>query len=81
MDARQLASVGVATAQVPRAKFCARSSRQVIGFWRTVPDREAALVEVHLARPLDAATRSALEQELERYGRFLQLPARLLAAS
>jgi len=51
---------------------------QVIGFWRTVPDPEEALVEVHLARPLDAATRSALEDELERYGDFLQLPARLL---
>jgi hypothetical protein len=52
---------------------------QVIGFWRTVPDGEEALVHVHLARPLDAATRSALEDELERYGRFLQLPARLVA--
>jgi hypothetical protein len=52
---------------------------QVIGFWRTVPDPEEALVHVHLARPIDAATRSALEDELERYGHFLQLPARLLA--
>jgi hypothetical protein len=52
---------------------------QVIGFWRTVPDPEEALVEVHLERPLDAATRNALEDELERYGDFLQLPARLLA--
>jgi hypothetical protein len=45
---------------------------QMIGFWRTVPDQ--ALVEVHLARPLDTATRSALEDELDRYGRFLELP-------
>lgn len=51
---------------------------QVIGFWRTVPDPEEALVDVHLARPLDAATRSALDDELERYGGFLQLPARLV---
>jgi len=51
---------------------------QVIGFWRTVPDAEEALVQVHLARPLDAATRSALEDELERYSRFLQLPVRLV---
>jgi hypothetical protein len=51
---------------------------QVIGFWRTVPDPEEALVDVHLARPLDAATRNALGDELERYGHFLQLPARLL---
>ena len=52
---------------------------QVIGFWRTVLDHEEARVNVHLARPLDAATRSALEDEVERYGRFLQLPARHLA--
>lgn len=51
---------------------------QVIGFWRTVPDLEEALVEVHLPRPIDSATRSALEDELERYGRFLQRPVRLL---
>jgi len=52
---------------------------QVIGFWRTVLDPEEALVDVHLERPIDAATRSALEDELERYGHFLQLPTRLLA--
>jgi hypothetical protein len=52
---------------------------QVIGFWRTVPDAAQAVVDVYLARPMDAATRSALEDELERYGRFLQLPARLLS--
>jgi hypothetical protein len=51
---------------------------QVIGFWRTVPDPEEVLVKVHVARPLDAATRSALEEEVARYGRFLQLPARLV---
>ena len=38
---------------------------------------EEALVDIHLARPLDPTTRSALEKELERYGRFLQLPVRL----
>jgi len=50
-----------------------------IGLWRAVPHPEEALVELHLARPLDAATRSALEDELERYGHFLHLTARLLA--
>lgn len=50
---------------------------QVIGFWRMVPAPKAAVVDVHLARPLDSTTRSALENELERYGRFLQLPVRL----
>jgi hypothetical protein len=52
---------------------------QVLGLWRAVRDPEEALVEVHLTRPLDAPTRSAIEDELERYGRFLQLPARLVA--
>lgn len=51
---------------------------QVIGFWRRVASHEEALVEVHLAGPLDATTRSALEEEVERYGRFMQRPARLL---
>jgi hypothetical protein len=51
---------------------------QMIGFWRTVLDAEQALVDVHLARPLDAPTRKALEDEVERYSHFLQLPARLL---
>jgi len=51
---------------------------QAIGYWRTVPDPEEALVDVHLARPLDAAAQGAFEDELERYGRFLQLPARLV---
>jgi hypothetical protein len=50
---------------------------QVFGFWRAIPGPEEALVDVHLARPLDRTTRSALENELERYGRFLQLPVRL----
>jgi len=50
---------------------------QMIGFWRTVPDPEQALVDVHLARPLDPTSRSALENELDRSGRFLQLPVRL----
>jgi hypothetical protein len=50
---------------------------QVIGFWRTRLDPEEALVAVHLARPLDATTRRALEDELDRYSRFLQLPVRL----
>ena len=53
---------------------------QVIGFWRTVLDADEALVEVHLARPLDAATRSGLESEVERYGRFLQRPVRLMVS-
>jgi hypothetical protein len=52
---------------------------QVIGFWRRVPDSKEALLDVHLERPLDAATWSALEEELERYGDFLELPVRLLA--
>lgn len=63
----------------PRYSNMLTRDGQVIGFWRTVLDHEEALVDVHLARPLDATTWSALEDEVERYGRFLQLPARLLA--
>jgi hypothetical protein len=50
---------------------------QVIGLWRAVAEPEQVLVHVQLARPLDGASRSALEDELERYGRFLGLPVRL----
>jgi hypothetical protein len=63
----------------PRFSNLLTRDGQVIGFWRTVLGPEEVLVNVHLARPLDAATRSALENEVERYGRFLQLPVRLLA--
>jgi hypothetical protein len=62
----------------PRYSNVLTRDGQVIGFWRTVPDLEQALVDVRLGRPLDGATRNALEEELERYGRFMQLPARLL---
>lgn len=50
---------------------------QVIGFWRTVADPDETLVHVHLAGPLDPSTRAALENELQRYGRFLQRSVRL----
>ena len=50
---------------------------QVLGFWRPVREGDEVLVEVHLSRPLDRATRSALDDELARYGRFLELPVRL----
>jgi hypothetical protein len=63
----------------PRYSNLLTRDGQVIGFWRTFLDHEEALVDVHLARPLDAATRSALDHEVQRYGRFLQLPTRLLA--
>jgi hypothetical protein len=61
----------------PRFSNLLTRDGQAIGFWRTVLDTEEALVDVHLARPLDAASRSALEDELEQYGRFLQRPVRL----
>jgi hypothetical protein len=51
---------------------------QVLGYWRAVAGPERVLVDVHLERALDAATRSALENELERYGQFLQLPVQLV---
>jgi hypothetical protein len=68
-----------ALTDMPRYSNLLTRDGQVIGFWRAVPDPVEALIDVHLTRPLDAATQSALEGELERYGRFLQLPARLHA--
>jgi hypothetical protein len=50
---------------------------QAIGFWRTLLAPKEALVDVHLTRSLAPAARIALEEEVERYGRFLQLPVRL----
>ncbi len=50
---------------------------QVVGHWRAVPDRQQAVIEAHAPRPLDPAAAASLEKELTRYGRFLQLPARL----
>ena len=62
----------------PRHSNVLTRDGQTIGFWRTVLDAAQAVVHVHLTRPIDAATQSALEDELERYGQFLQLPLRLL---
>jgi len=67
-----------ALTRAPRNSNRLTRDGQVIGSWRTVLDHEEALVDVHLTRPLDTATRSALEDEVERYGAFLQLPARLV---
>jgi hypothetical protein len=66
------------TGAAPRHANVVTRDGQVIGYWRTAPAGEEALVHVHLARPIDTTTRSALEAELIRYGRFLQLPTRLV---
>jgi hypothetical protein len=50
---------------------------QVVGRWRRLPDARAAAIEVAPARPLTAAERRALDEELQRYGHFMRLPARL----
>lgn len=78
-ESRNVAVAGAPSAPsgAPRHSNVLTRGGQVIGFWRTIPDPEQVLVEVELSQPLDAATRSALDDELERYGRFLQRPVRL----
>jgi hypothetical protein len=67
--------------RAPRPPNLLVGDGQVIGTWRPSVALEEALVEVHLARPLDRAMRIALDHELERYGRFLERPVRLLVTS
>ena len=43
---------------------------QVVGHWRRAPG-DAATLEAHLARPLDAGESRALAREVDRYGDFL----------
>ncbi len=50
---------------------------RVAGSWRRTLDRGGVAIDVTLLLPLDAAVRSALEREAERYGRFVGVPARL----
>ena len=52
---------------------------QVVGHWRRMASTKEAIVQARLNRPLDPASRRALQAELERYGRYLQQPTRLIA--
>jgi hypothetical protein len=71
----------VAPIRAPRHPNALIRDGQRIGSWRTAPGADEAVVEAHLTRPLDRTTRSALEAEVERYGRFLQRPVRLVVKS
>jgi hypothetical protein len=50
---------------------------QVVGAWRRLPGAGPVTIEAHLRARLDAPAREALQEELTRYGRFLQQPVRL----
>lgn len=47
---------------------------QVVGHWRRRLTREAMTIDVQLAALLDGAGRDALDDAVERYGRFVGLP-------
>jgi len=47
---------------------------QLVGWWRRVPKGRSVTVETDILVPLDAAQRAALDDAVERYGRFLGVP-------
>ncbi len=54
---------------------------QVVGHWRRRLAREAMTIDVQLAVTLDGAGRDAVDDAVERYGRFVGLPAAWLASA
>jgi hypothetical protein len=50
---------------------------RLIGFWRRVPKGQSVLVEASLYRALNRAERGALDQAVDRFGRFYGLPSAL----
>jgi len=50
---------------------------RVVGGWRRTTGKGGAVIEMTLAGPLSAATRTRLRAAAERYGRFLGLPVTL----
>ncbi len=48
---------------------------RLIGHWRPVHGKNRGTVETSLCRPLDQAEARALDRSVERYGRFLGVPA------
>jgi Winged helix DNA-binding domain len=50
---------------------------RTVGSWRRRVDRRAVAIEATLFTALTAAERSALETAVERFGRFIGLPATL----
>jgi winged helix DNA-binding protein len=54
---------------------------QLIGLWRPVRTKDAVVVEASLFGPPERADERALEAAVERFGRFLGVPANLVAKS
>ncbi|MDQ5875189.1 MAG: winged helix DNA-binding domain-containing protein, partial [Actinomycetota bacterium] len=51
---------------------------QLIGHWRHVRKRNSVVVETSFYKPLDRLEAQALDAAVERYGRFMGVPAALL---
>jgi hypothetical protein len=51
---------------------------QLIGHWRPVSKKSAVVVEASFYRTLDRVEAQALEAAVERYGRFLGVPAEVM---
>lgn len=51
---------------------------QLIGHWRPVSNKNAVVVETSFYRPLDRVEARALEAAVERYSRFLGVPAEVI---
>ena len=52
---------------------------QVVGRWQRQVSKTGVSIKTELYRPLDAAAEAALAAQADAYGRFLQLPASLIA--
>lgn len=50
---------------------------QVVGGWRRVVKADVVVIEAKLLRPLGRLEKDALDEAVDRYGAFLELPARL----
>jgi len=75
LDARLARSLG--TRDSVLANHVVSGSGRIVGDWRRTLKGGAVTVQVTSSAPLDASDRAALAAEVERYGRFLDLRARL----
>ena len=51
---------------------------KIVGFWKRTLHKSEVAIETHIFKPLNEAETHALTQEIDRYSRFLGLPATLL---
>jgi hypothetical protein len=75
LDARLARSLGARDSVL--ASHVVSGSGRIVGDWRRTLKRDAVTVQVTPSAPLDASDRAALAAEVERYGHFLGLRARL----